>query len=324
MFLPLPSFYRAEDVPTLYVERGGLVADEALQYRGKHSIAPASDDSFRVAVFGIDCQVGFCHPEASLFVPGAVEDTQRSIEWIYQNLHQISALYFSLDTHQVFQIFHPSWWVNEKGEHPAPFSVISAADVEAGTYRALYEQEASLEYCRKLESAGKYVLTVWPYHTLLGGTSHALMPALMEAALFHSVTRQQQTHFEMKGQHPQTENYSVFSPEVKTLSRRSVGRFNRTFFDTLLAYDRVYVMGQASSHCVLSSLKDMHDRVLATDPSLMSKIWILEDAMSPVTPPPLKPLPDSLNFPAIAKQALQSFASAGMQITRTTETMTLP
>lgn len=324
MSLPLPSYYRADEVSSLYVERGGLVSTEALAFREAHSIAPASDDTFRVAVFGIDCQVGFCHPEASLFVPGAVGDTQRSIEWIYRNLNHITGMFFSLDTHSVFQIFHPSWWVDEHGGHPAPFSVITATDIEAGRFRALYHPEESLEYCRKLESTGKYVLTIWPYHTLLGGTSHALVPALMEAALFHSIARQQPTHFELKGRHPQTENYSVFSPEVKTLSRKSVGRFNRSFFETLLAYDRVYVMGQASSHCVLSSLQDMQDKIHETDPSLLDKIWILEDAMSPVTPPPLDPLPDSLNFPVIAQEALQSFSDAGMHLARTTDPIDLP
>jgi len=33
----------------------------------------------RIAAFGIDAQIGFCIPGASLFVPGAVEDTQRTV-----------------------------------------------------------------------------------------------------------------------------------------------------------------------------------------------------------------------------------------------------
>ena len=34
-------------------------------------MTPASQDKTRIAAFGIDCQVGFCTPGASLFVPGA-------------------------------------------------------------------------------------------------------------------------------------------------------------------------------------------------------------------------------------------------------------
>ena len=112
-----------------------------------------------------------------------------SIEWLYRNLDQITTLFFSLDTHSVFQIFHPGWWIDEEGNPPAPLTPIFVEDLVSGKWTALYHPEASLEYCKKLEKSGKYVLTIWPYHTLLGGTSHALVPALMEASIFHSVAR---------------------------------------------------------------------------------------------------------------------------------------
>jgi nicotinamidase-related amidase len=86
-----------------------------------------------------------------------------------------------------------------------------------------------------------------------------------------------------------------------------------------MTFDRVYVFGQASSHCVMSSLQDMLRQIRKVEPSWVKKIWILEDAMSPVPAPPLEPLPDSLNFPAIAQQALAEFAEAGMRVVRTTD-----
>ncbi len=72
----------------------------------------------------------------------------------------------------------------------------------------------------------------------------------------------------------------------------------------LMEYDRVYVFGQAKSHCVLSTLNDLQTHLMGTDPRLAEKIWILEDAMSPVPAPPLNPLPEHLNFPAIAEKAI--------------------
>src|SRR5262249_913270 len=147
--------------------------------------------------------------------------------------------------------------------------------------------------------SGKYVLTIWPYHALLGGVSHALVPALMECAMFHAVARGHQTHFEIKGTHPLTENYSVLSPEVHELGGTRVGAFNDAFYRMLVSYDRVYVFGQAKSHCVLATLMDLKAR----DPALADKIWILEDAMSPVPPPPVDPLPAALDFPRIAARA---------------------
>jgi nicotinamidase-related amidase len=321
--LPLPDFYDPKQVSQLYLERAGLVADAGEAFAHQHRIAPSGSDTFRMAAFGIDVQVGFCTPGASLFVPGAVEDTTRTVEWLYRNLDKVTSLFFSLDTHRMFQIFHPAWWVDAKGKHPAPMTPIFHEEVRAGKWTAVAHPRESLEYVKKLESTGKYVLTVWPYHTLLGGLSHALVPAMMEASLFHAAARRHQTHFETKGTHAMTENYSVLSPEVTELSGQVVGSFNTPFFKMLMEHDRVYVFGQAKSHCVLSTLNDIQAHVLQHDPSLAQKIWILEDAMSPVPAPPLSPLPAHLDFPRIADQALEQWRKAGMKVVKTSDAVVI-
>ncbi|MER2561234.1 MAG: nicotinamidase [Myxococcaceae bacterium] len=321
--LPLPDFYESKQVPQLFMERAGLVADAGEAYAQKHGIKPSGADKFRVAAFGIDVQVGFCTPGASLFVPGAVEDTQRTVEWLYRNLDKVTSLFFSMDTHRMFQIFHPAWWVDAQGKHPAPLTPIFHEEVRAGKWNAVAHPKESLEYVKRLEASGKYVLTVWPYHTLLGGLSHALVPSMMEAALFHAAARKHQTHFETKGTHAMTENYSVMSPEVTELNGQVVGSFNTPFFKMLMEYDRVYVFGQAKSHCVLSTLNDIQEHVMQSDPKLAEKIWILEDAMSPVPAPPISPLPAHLDFPRIANEALEKWKKAGMKVVKTTDAVTL-
>ena len=273
----------------------------------------------RIAAFGIDCQVGFCTPGASLFVPGAVDDTRRTIDWLYRHMDRITGMCFSLDTHRAFQIFHPAFWVDEKGNHPAPLTPVFHEDVRSGKWTPIAHPRECLEYTKKLEASGKYVLTIWPYHTLLGGLSHAMVPALMECALFHALLRNSQTHFETKGTHAMTENYSVLSPEVKELGGASVGTFNAAFFQMLASYDRVYVFGQAKSHCVLSTLKDIEEHIMKTDPSLVDKIYILEDAMSPVPAPPINPLPPSLDFPRLADEAIAHFKKLGMHVVTTND-----
>jgi nicotinamidase-related amidase len=323
MIMPPPRFYAVSDLDRVYLERGALVAEEAEAYRARHGIAPSSADRVRVAAFGIDCQLGFCHPEASLYVPGAVDDMRRTLGWLYRHLDVLTGLHFSMDTHRAFQIFHPAWWVDGSGGHPEPFSVIRHEDVRSGRWMAVAHPKASLEYCRKLESTGRYVLTIWPYHTLLGGVSHALVPALMEAALFHSLVRRHQTHFETKGTHALTENYSVLSPEVEALEGRVIGGFNAAFFDLLMTYDRVYIFGQAKSHCVLSTLRDLRERIATVDPCLAQKVFVLEDAMSPVPAPPLDPLPPELNFPVVAERAFAELKQAGMNIVKTTDPLDL-
>jgi nicotinamidase-related amidase len=153
--------------------------------------------------------------------------------------------------------------------------------------------------------------------------SHALVPSLMEAAMFHALVRSCQTHFETKGTHAMTENYSVLSPEVRELGGQSVGTFNASFFKMLMEFDRIYVFGQAKSHCVLSTLRDMQEHIAATDPKLMQKVWILEDATSPVPAPPIDPLPPALDFPRIAEQAFAELRAAGMNIVKTSDPITL-
>jgi nicotinamidase-related amidase len=319
MPLPTPAFYDPEQLSEVYLERAARVAKTATDYQRQHAIPPAERDAYKIAAFGIDCQVSFCTPGASLFVPGAVEDLQRTLTWLYGNLDKLTGLLFSLDTHRVFQIFHPAWWSDRQGRHPAPMTTITADEVRSRTWIPMAHEKECLEYCEKLETAGKYVLTIWPYHVLLGGIGHSLVPALMEASMFHSLVRQQQSHFEIKGTLTLSENYSVLSPEVQELGGKTIGGFNLSLFNTLLVYDRVYVFGQAKSHCVRATLCDLRDHVQETAPELADKIWILEDAMSPVPPPPYDPLPPELDFPRLAAQTMEACREAGMHVVKTTD-----
>ncbi|NQT49742.1 nicotinamidase [Candidatus Kuenenbacteria bacterium] len=322
--LPFPSFFDTNKVGELYYSRDAEVAAIASAYAKANGITPAFEDKNKVALFVIDGQVGFCWPGASLFVPGAVEDVTRICEFIYRNLNKISEMHFSLDTHKAFQIFHPSFWIdNATGEAPGPFTLISAQDIKDGKYTpALYPHEC-LAYCEELEKTGKYVLCVWPYHTMLGSIGHALLPALFEAAMFHAIARKKQTKFETKGMHPLTENYSVLSPEVKNVKGQVVGQFNTRFFKALMENDRVYICGQASSHCVKTTIEDLLREIMAVDPDLVKKVYILEDCMSPV--PAVTDADGNVlvDFPAMATQALADFKAAGMNVVLSTESVVL-
>lgn len=313
--MDIPSYFDEATVGNVWPERAAVVADAATKARADGRVRPARHDERRIAAFGIDCQVGFCTPGASLFVPGAVEDTQRTARWLYANMGVLTELVFSLDTHAVHQVFHPAFWSDSAGRAPAPFTIISVDDVKAGRWTP--RDPRAREYVEKLAASGKYALTIWPYHVLLGGVSHALVPALMEASIFHAIARDVPTVFETKGQHPLTENYSVLSTEVSELGGERVGAFNTRLYDRLLSFDRVYVFGQAKSHCVLSTLRDLADH--AKDRAALSRIHVLVDAMSPVPPPPLDPLPPALDFPRVAELALAELAERGMVLCKTTD-----
>lgn len=311
-----PAWFSPMDAGALTPERVHLVATEAERLTCNTALQTASTDQVRIAAFAIDCQASFCHPLGSLFVPGAVEDLGRAVGWLYRNLGRITTLVLSQDAHHASQIFHPAWWRDAEGRPPAPFTPITAADVLSGRWIPKHAPEASLEYVRQLDVTQRYTLTIWPYHCLVGGVGQAIMPALSEAALLHSLARDTSPVWVSKGSHPLTESYSVLSPEVTRLCGAEVGAFDEALYQTLLAHDRVYVFGQASSHCVAATLADLLRRIEQQDPSLARRIYILEDAMSPVAPPPLDPLPDALNFPQVARRALERARAAGMTLCR--------
>ena len=181
-----PRFYDRMTVGTLYLERAARVTDEAIAARVTHGIPEARADRERIAAFGIDGQVAFCTPGASLFVPGAVEDTVRTVEWLYRNLARITTLVLSLDTHSVYQIFHPAAWVDAEGRHPAPFTVISTDDVRRGRWRPVLRRgrrspTSKPPASNTASSSRRAAATSSPSGRTTrcwAGASHALVPAL--------------------------------------------------------------------------------------------------------------------------------------------------
>src|SRR3990170_3295729 len=109
----------------LYQER----AEEARKWAEQHNIRPAAHDLFKICLVAVDVQNTFCIPGFELYVAGrsgtgAIDDNRRLCEFIYRNLDVITQICPTMDTHQVMQIFHSIYLVNNKGEHPTPFSLI--------------------------------------------------------------------------------------------------------------------------------------------------------------------------------------------------------
>jgi nicotinamidase-related amidase len=220
-------------------------------------------------------------------------------------------------------VFHAAWLVDEEGRHPEPFALVSAEDVERGRWRADpaaaralgleldYAERHLAHYTRALAVSGKYELTVWPYHALLGSIGHALVAAVEEAIFFHGVARSSQPRFHVKGQHPLTEHYSILGPEVTHgPDGEELGEGNAPLVEQLLSYDAVVVAGQAKSHCVAWTIDDLLARL---DPRLAEKVYLLEDCTSSVV------VPGAVDYTDEAEAAFRRFADAGMHVVRSTE-----
>lgn len=333
MTYPFPDFYNPEHVAAVYRVDYARLSALAPAYRQASGIQPSSADHQKTWLMLIDVQNTFCIPGFELYVGGrsgngAVEDNRRLAEFIYHNIGKITHISATMDTHQTQQIFHPVFFVDSDGNHPAPYTDIHAADVQAGKWRfnpALagqfgispeYGQEMMLHYTQTLEAKGKYALTIWPYHAMLGGIGHALVSAIEEAIFFHSLTRLDQPDFEIKGEQPFTENYSVIGPEVLTGPMdEPLGARNPKFIQQLQEFDRLYIAGQAKSHCVAWTVADLLEDIRATDPALAQKVYLLEDCTSPVV------VPGVVDHTEAAEAAFQRFEEAGMHIVRSSEAL---
>jgi nicotinamidase-related amidase len=331
---PIPPHFTPNTVSTVWRVPYQQRAQDAKRWAAQHQIAPAANDRDRTCLLAIDVQNTFCIPDFELFVGGksgmgAVEDNIRLCEFIYRNLGNITTLIPTMDTHTAAQIFHAIFWVNADGEHPSAMTTIELADVECGTWQVNPEMAAvrfrddpnalqnhALHYVKQLTQAGKYPLTIWPYHSMLGGIGHALVSAFEEACFFHSIARNSPTQFELKGNNALTENYSVLRPEVLVGSDgQAIAQKNATLIQTLLDFDRVVIAGQAKSHCVAWTIADLLTEIQARDASLADKIYLLEDCTSPVV------VPGIVDFTEEAEAAFDRFAAAGMHIIRSTDVL---
>ncbi len=302
MELPLPPHWDPELVEEVRRVPYSELAGEAETWAALHGLGAARDDSRRVCLLLVDVQNTFCTPGFELFVPGAPDDNRRLCDFLYRNLGAITQVVATLDTHRATQIFHPAWLVDTEGRHPAPYTVVSAVDVERGVWRAAEasNQDHLLRYVRELEAGGRYRLTVWPYHAMLGGVGHALVAAVEEAVFFHGIARRSQPAFEIKGNDPLTEHYSVLGPEVG-------GDRNDDLIARLGTFDTLVIAGQAKSHCVAWTVEDLLADARA------DRIYLLEDCTSPVV------VPGAVDYTEEANAAFGRFAARGARIVRSTE-----
>ena len=129
--LPIPEFFDSGKLDQVwrvpYEER----AKDAKDWAHQHGLQSASNDQTKTWLMLVDVQNTFCIPGFELYVAGrsgtgAVDDNRRLCEFIYRNLGTITQITATMDTHQAMQIFHAIFLVDENGEHPAPYTNVSA------------------------------------------------------------------------------------------------------------------------------------------------------------------------------------------------------
>lgn len=274
-------------------------------------LAPARHDDKRIALVLVDYQHDFVDPTGTLAVPGAQADVARLLRWFYAHAAQITTIYASLDTHLPHQIFFSEWWHNPRtGEHPQPFTPISIADIEQGHWQALREAEWSMHYVRTLAEQAQKELMIWPHHTMLGTQGHTLVAPLSEAVAWHSAARQIQPGYIIKGLTTRTEFYGIFGAEVPDPSD-AASKLNTDLLDEVLSHDKVYIAGEAKSHCVLETARQLFARAIL-HPALIQRLHLLTDCTSSVQHP-------TIDFDTLAENELAEMKAQGMHIVTSDE-----
>jgi nicotinamidase-related amidase len=217
----------------------------------------------------------------SLPVTGAHADMLRVADLIDAGKAGLSGISVTLDSHHRLDIAHPTFWMDGEGNAVTPFTEISASDLRAEKFRPRDPQALPrvLAYLDALEAAGRYRLMVWPVHCEIGSWGHNVHADVRAAynrwedATLCSVNKV------TKGDNPWTEHYSAVMAEVPDADDPDT-QLNRDLLSLLDKADRVYIVGEAGSHCVKATTEHIADNL---DPAQLSKFVLLTDCMSPVT-----------------------------------------
>jgi nicotinamidase/pyrazinamidase len=216
----------------------------------------------------------------ALPVPGAHQDMLRVAELIERAGTALTDITITLDSHQHLDIAHPTFWQTAAGEPVSPFTPITAEDVTSGRYvpRLPGARERAVAYMEQLERQGRYRHMVWPVHCEIGSWGHNVHGALRAAYNGWEERTLGVVGKVVKGENPWTEHYSAIQAEVPVADDASTQQ-NEALVRSLKGADRVYITGEAGSHCVKATTEHLVEQLSAAE---RAKLSLVTDCMSPV------------------------------------------
>jgi nicotinamidase-related amidase len=237
----------------------------------------------------------------ALPVAGADADMRRLAAFIERSGQRFAAIHVTLDSHHPLHIANPAWWVDPAGSAPAPFTAITVEDVRAGRWRARDSslQAHSLAYVEALQAGGRYTLVVWPEHCLIGHWGHNVHAAVAARLDAWERSRLAAIDYVLKGSNPRTEHYSAVAAEVPDPADPG-SALNRRLIDALATADEIVVAGEALSHCVAGTVRDIANSLAPAD---TRRLVLLRDCSSAVG-----------GFESHADQFVRELTARGMRL----------
>lgn len=258
----------------------------------------------KITMLIIDPQVDF-HPGGSLGIPNANNDAERTAGFILDHLDDIDQIIVTLDSHHRMHIAHSMVWLDENDNHPSPFTEITNQQIRDGVWRPRDPSflDQALSYTQQLEAKERFTLCIWPDHCLMGTPGHNVVPVINAALRKWEYEHFKTVEFVQKGMNCSTEMYSAIIAEVP-IRDDAATHFNAKLMQKLHACPQLVVCGQALSHCVNFTVRDIVDNWRGDN----SKIVILKDGCSPVE-----------GFESAADEFLFDMKEANVTIQRTVD-----
>ncbi|GLE03182.1 hypothetical protein PINS_up022459 [Pythium insidiosum] len=258
-----------------------------------------------IALLVIDQQVDF-HPGGSLAIPNANNDAERIAAFIRSHSNEISQIVFTLDSHQRYHIAHGIFWTNALGESPSPFTSITSEDVANGVWtpRDPILKDYALAYTKALEASNKFKLTIWPEHCIMGTPGHNIVTNVHAAALEWAKQKKADIQYVFKGSNSFTEHYSALRAEYE-LAYDPATKLNQGLIDNLAKASKVVVVGEALSHCVNYSVRDL---VANWPKSRRQDVYVFTDCSSSVP-----------GFEGAGNTFVSDMTNAGLRIMKSTD-----
>lgn len=248
----------------------------------------------------VDPQNDFCDPKGTLYVPGAREDSLRLSDTIKRLRDKISHISVTLDTHRLIDIAHPLFWMDPDGRHPDPYTLITKEDIKKGLWHTTVpdHMERAARYVKELGKNNRYVLCVWPPHCLIGSWGHSVTKPVYDA-LLEWEKNFSLVDYTLKGLNIWTEHYSALKADVEDPEDPATG-LNEKLIKRLREADIIAISGQALSHCVANSVRDLADNSKEED---IKKLVLLTDTTSSVK-----------GFEKLGEDFVHEMTGRGMQV----------
>lgn len=235
----------------------------------------------------------------ALSVSGAWQDALNTAQFIKNNINKINNFVLTLDTHEQYHIAHKMFWVDKEGKNPSDFTIIKLKDFNEGKWKTKnpYDQNIAKYYLEELEKNDGLALCIWPTHCLLGSVGHNIVKPIQEAVMnWENVHVKTAVKF-LKGHYAYTESYGAVEADVQ-YDHVPETKKNLDLLKNIHGSDILIVSGQALSHCVAKTLKQIV-KYLGDD--FAKKIILLKDTTNPVT-----------GFEHLADEFIKEYTAKGM------------